>query len=132
MMKLVETASEFLDDVGKEHIGSLRSSSQRNKVSLWHHSGRRRLRAHAQACDSWRMESHYATDIKAKGFGEVSFSELTFLQALVDYIHIRSPCYLEQKNIDAEGKSVDVETTTNNTLTKAIDQFVQMVIAVEQ
>ena len=39
-----------------EDAGSLRSSRHRRKVSRWHHSGRRRLRARAQACENWRRE----------------------------------------------------------------------------
>ena len=74
----------------------------------------------------------YAIDIKAKGFGEVSHSELTSLPDLVEFLHVRYPCYLEpKKKRDVEGKFVDVETMTNM-LTEAIDQFEQMLIAVEQ
>ena len=73
---------------------------------------------------------NYAIDIKAKGFGEVSSSKITFLTDVVEYLHVGSPRYLEPKRKrDAEGKFVDVETMTKNTPTKAIDQFDQMVVA---
>ena len=57
-----------------------------------------------------------------------------FCQSLVDYLHVRSlRCWSpKKKKRDAEGKFVDVETMTTNTLTKGIDQFEQTVFAVEQ
>ena len=52
----VEKASQILDDVGELHGWFIASSRLRRKVRRWHHSGRRRFRAHAQACESWRRE----------------------------------------------------------------------------
>ena len=67
------------------------------------------------------------------------FRNSPLLPDLVEYLHVRCPCYLEpkkkrrkKKKRDAEGKFVDDETMTNYTLTKVIGQFEQMVIAVEQ
>ena len=55
-------------------------------------------------------------------------------QIWLKILHVRFLCFLEprKKNRDTEGQFVDVETVTNNTLTKPIDQFEQMVIALEQ
>ena len=63
----VETASELLGDVGKEH-GWFIALLKTQKESRWHHSGRRRLCAHAQACEWWRritLCDNYAIDINA-------------------------------------------------------------------
>ena len=46
---------------------------------------------HVPFCDN------YASDIKAKGFGEVSHSELAFLPDVVESLHVRCPWYLEPK-----------------------------------
>ena len=75
--------------------------------------------------------NNYSIETEANGFGDVSYSELTLLPELVDYLHVRCLCYLEPMK-KKEGQFVDVETPTSNTLTKAIGQFEQMVVAVEQ
>ena len=36
---------------------------------------------------------NYAIDITAKRFREVSYSELTFLPDVVEYLHARCTCY---------------------------------------
>ena len=65
-------------------------------------------------------------DTKAKAFEEVSYLELTRLPDLLEYLRVRCPCYLEpKKKRDAEGRFVDVETRTNNTLTTRMEQWRQ-------
>ena len=74
-----------------------------------------------------------AIDIEAKGLGVVCYSELTFgLMRFKIFMSAALATWSRRRRRDAEGKFADVETMTNNTLTKAIDQFEQMVIAVEQ
>ena len=135
----------LLADAGKEHSWFIAFFKARKEgtsfASFWPQrppcqcSGLRELAERDTFCSTIVLFcDDCAIDIMAKGFGEVSCSEPSCLPDLADYLHVRCVYFLEpkKKKRDAEGKFVDVETTKNNTLTKAIDQFEQMVIAVEQ
>ena len=119
----VEKARQIADDVVRSTAGSLCSERQVVGTILAADS--------SVACKNWRTDTfcntivlfcdNYAIDIKAEGFGDVRCSGLTFLPDLVEYLHARCPCQLEpkkKKKRDAEGKFVDVEITTNHTVTK--------------
>ena len=137
---VVENTSQFLNDVDKEQswfIALLNAQKEGKSLAPFSpqtlpcpSSGLRELadRFHDSVNTIVLFCDNYAIDVNAKDFGEVNHSKHVFCQ----YLHVRCPCYLEQKKMgDAEGKFVDFETMANNTLTKAIDQFEHMVIAVE-
>ena len=73
---------------------------------------------------------NHGADIKAESFGHIGYSELTFVPDLFIFMSAALSTWSRSRR-ETERKFVENETTTTNTPTKAIDQFAQMVIALE-
>ena len=95
----VEKASQFLDDVGKEHGWSIALLKAQKKggnslAPLWPQtppcqcSGSRELAERITFCNTdVPICDNNAIDTKAKDFS------ITFVPELVEYLHVRCPCY---------------------------------------
>ena len=99
----VETASQFFDEVVKEVswcIALLKAQKVGESLApFWPQTpscpctGLRELEERMTVCNTIVLFcDNHAIDVKAKGFGEVCFSELTFLPDVVGYIDARCPC----------------------------------------
>ena len=102
--RFVEKASQLLDDVGKKHgffIALLKAQKAGKLLAPFllqtppcPCSGFRKLVESITICNATvPFCDNCAIDITAKGFEEISYSQLHFfLPDLVEYLHVRCPC----------------------------------------
>ena len=142
----VEKASHFLDDVGKEQswfTGLFKAQKGGKSLApLWPQTPPCPSSDTARAGGENHLLQHDAAFLRSlrhRYHGEVvRISQVVGIYFSARFCCISScplPLQLwrkKKKKRDAEGKFVDVETMTKNTLTMAIDKFEQTVIAVKQ
>ena len=108
----VETASHFLDDVGKKHSWSTALfKAQKGGKSLAPPFAARHVCAHPQACESWRREPPSATRwclssittpsiSRRNGSDKSVIRNLLFCRTLLNIFHVRCSCFFGAEEED--------------------------------